>query len=57
MINVIGQLTDQLREIYDLISSLLSKVRNFVTFAPGDHKKLPGYIRRLLEGGDFVKSN
>jgi hypothetical protein len=40
MINVIGQLTDQLWEMYDLISSLLSSVGNFITFVPGDHKKL-----------------
>jgi hypothetical protein len=41
MISVKGQLTDQLLEMKDFMSSLLTNVINLVTSHLGDSKKLP----------------
>jgi len=55
MISVSGQLTDQLRDIEDLISSLLRYLITLITFFPRHAKNLLDYIRRLVEDRDFVK--
>src|SRR4030043_429430 len=49
MMNVIGQLTDQLREMKDLISSLLNNVSNLITSYLKDYKKLPHSIRKSIK--------
>jgi hypothetical protein len=55
MISVSGQLTDQLRDIEDLISSLLRYLKTLITFFLRHGKNLLYYIRRLVEDRDFVK--
>ena len=46
--NVMGQLTDQLREMKDLISSLLNNVSNLIPSSLKDYKKLPHSIRKSI---------
>jgi hypothetical protein len=55
MISVSGQLTDQLRDIEDLISSLLRYLRILITFFLRHDRNQLSYIRRLVEDRDFVK--
>jgi hypothetical protein len=55
MISVSGQLTDQLRDIEDLISSLLRYLKTLITFFLRHAKNLLDYIRRLVEDRNFVK--
>jgi ATP-dependent protease ClpP protease subunit len=55
MISVSGQLTDQLRDIEDLISSLLRYLKTLITFFLRHAKNQLSYIRRLVEDRDFVK--
>jgi hypothetical protein len=55
MISVSGQLTDQLRDREDLISSLLRYLKTLITFFLRHAKNQLSYIRRLVEDRDFVK--
>jgi hypothetical protein len=55
MISVSGQLTDQLRDIKDLTSSLLMYLRNPINFFLRHAKNQLSYIRRLVEDSNFVK--
>ena len=55
MISVSGQLTDQLRDIEDRISSLLRYFKTLITFFLRHDRNQLSYIKRLVEDRDFVK--
>ena len=55
MISVKGQLTDQLLDIKDLISSFLRYSRALITFFLRRAKNHLSYTTKLVEDRDFVK--